>query len=130
MSAIRKLILPKYTHVQAYDYHPPLGLPDSEAPEQSLGDCSICMDAIMVDNPLKKRSKSFDVRDDFDDKGGSRSGLRKGKSVLDAMQRNVGASAARKNYSLAPCSHIFVSRSSHISTSSNCVSVPLSTLSV
>ena len=70
----------------------------------------------MVDNPLKKRSKSFDLRDDFDDKGGSRSGLRKGKSVLDAMQRNVGASAARKNYSLAPCSHIFVSLSSCIST--------------
>ncbi|KAF5353145.1 hypothetical protein D9758_008759 [Tetrapyrgos nigripes] len=36
--------------VKTYDYHPPLPLPnpDPEQPEQSLGDCSICMDAIIV----------------------------------------------------------------------------------
>ncbi|KZV98735.1 hypothetical protein EXIGLDRAFT_727063 [Exidia glandulosa HHB12029] len=40
----------------AYDYHPLLPQPDSEAPEQSLGDCSICMDAILLENDAAKSS--------------------------------------------------------------------------
>lgn len=35
------------SETQTYDYHPPLPTPDTEAPEASLGDCAICMDAIL-----------------------------------------------------------------------------------
>jgi len=85
-------------------------LPDAESPEKSLGDCAICMDAILVD-PSMYRSKSFDTREDWDEMGAS-SGLRSGMTVgsmFNAMQKGVGAKSARKNYSLAPCSHLFVS---------------------
>lgn len=37
-----------------YDYHPLLQQPDPEAPEQSLGDCSICMDAILLEKDAGK----------------------------------------------------------------------------
>lgn len=37
-----------------YDYHPALPMPDPEAPEQSLGDCSICMDAIIMEKEPPK----------------------------------------------------------------------------
>lgn len=87
-------------------------LPDPESPEPSLGDCAICMDAILVDSFLRPRSKSFDLRDAHDETGMGLSNAKKGKSVgemLNAMQMGVGAAHARKNYSLAPCSHLFVS---------------------
>ena len=85
-------------------------LPDAESPEKSLGDCAICMDAIVVD-PTIQRSKSFDTRADWDEKGTS-SSLRAGMSfgsMFNAMQKGVGAKSAKKNYSLAPCTHLFVS---------------------
>ncbi|KAF8159628.1 hypothetical protein B0H34DRAFT_704239 [Crassisporium funariophilum] len=97
----------RYAHVKSYDYHPPMPLPDSESPEQSLGDCAICMDAITVDPSLRRRSKSLDKKEDWDDKVSSVPGFKKGKSVFNAMQMGVGATTARKNYSLAPCSHLF-----------------------
>ncbi|KAF8967642.1 hypothetical protein BDZ97DRAFT_1802585 [Flammula alnicola] len=102
----------RFAHVKAYDYHPPMPmqLPDSESPEQSLGDCAICMDAILIDPSLRRRSKSFDMREEWDEKGTSASSRKNGKSVdsvLNAMQMGVGANSARKNYSLAPCSHLF-----------------------
>ncbi len=87
-------------------------LPDPESPEPSLGDCAICMDAILVDSFLRPRGKSFDLRDAHDEIGTGLSNAKKGKSVgdmLNAMQMGVGAAHARKNYSLAPCSHLFVS---------------------
>ncbi|KDR80565.1 hypothetical protein GALMADRAFT_61277 [Galerina marginata CBS 339.88] len=99
----------RFTHAKPHDYHPLMQPPDTEAPDQSLGDCAICMDAITVDPLLRRRSKSLDTRDEWDDKGG-RSGFRMGKSVgsvFNAMQMGVGATSARKNYSLAPCSHLF-----------------------
>ncbi|KJA28091.1 hypothetical protein HYPSUDRAFT_34432 [Hypholoma sublateritium FD-334 SS-4] len=103
--------LPKqYSHPKLYDYHPPMPLPDPESPEPSLGDCAICMDAILVDSLLRPRSKSFDLRDAHDEIGTGLSNAKKGKSVSDmlsAMQMGVGAAHARKNYSLAPCSHLF-----------------------
>lgn len=87
-------------------------LPDSESPEQSLGDCAICMDAIVLDPSLRQHSK-FDTREEWDEKGASvLANVKKGKGVggmLNAMQKNVDATNARKNYSLAPCSHLFVS---------------------
>ncbi|THH13747.1 hypothetical protein EW146_g6501 [Bondarzewia mesenterica] len=84
----------RYSHAQVYDYHPPLPAPDSEAPESSLGDCAICMDAIR----LERRSVD-----------GGREKERSGAGFF-----GVGAAAAaagaggRKSYSLAPCHHLFV----------------------
>ncbi|KAK7687335.1 hypothetical protein QCA50_009841 [Cerrena zonata] len=75
-----------------YDYHPPIPLPDPEAPEQSLGDCAICMDAIEVDASLRQRSGADDEKGNG---GFSRSG------ALWAQ------ASVRKSYSLAPCHHLF-----------------------
>jgi hypothetical protein len=88
----------RYAAVTSYDYHPPLPLPDSELPEKSLGDCAICMDTIMVDPSLRRRSKSSDQRGNWDDKGPS---FMKGNSI------GVNVTTARNHYSLAPCSHLF-----------------------
>lgn len=83
-------VFAQMVNVNTYNYHPPMPLPDPEAPEQSLGDCVICMDAITIDPALRQRS---------DEKG-------------DSLARRTGgllAQGARKNYSLAPCHHLFVS---------------------
>ncbi|KAF8817515.1 hypothetical protein BYT27DRAFT_7199045 [Phlegmacium glaucopus] len=90
----------RYAAVKSYDYHPPLPLPDSESSEQSLGDCAICMDMIMVNPSLRRRSKSSDQREHWDDKGPS-SSFAKGNSM------GVNVTTARKHYSLAPCCHLF-----------------------
>jgi transmembrane E3 ubiquitin-protein ligase len=74
----------------AYDYHPLMPRPDPEAPEKSLGDCSICMDAILI--------------------GDSSSISSSGRGSVDgneALVRRTGE--GRKHYSLAPCHHLFVS---------------------
>ncbi|KAI0666870.1 hypothetical protein C8Q78DRAFT_1057520 [Trametes maxima] len=86
--------LPKrMSPAQTYDYHPPLPLPDPEAPEQTLGDCAICMDAILVDPSLQRRSKSTDVKE---------------RPVLGRAGGILGkVGGARKSYSLAPCHHLF-----------------------
>jgi len=73
---------------QTYDYHPAIPLPDPEAPEQSLGDCSICMDAIIVDPSLIQKG---------DDE----------KEQLLGLGRWGQAASMRKSYSLAPCHHLF-----------------------
>ncbi|KAG6332659.1 hypothetical protein ID866_6427 [Astraeus odoratus] len=75
--------LPKrFVKAQRYDYHPPLpaNIYDPEVPDQSLGDCSICMEAI-YENDSKQLQQ-----------------------VTGGLLQRVGA---RKNYSLAPCHHIF-----------------------
>lgn len=77
--------------VEVYDYHPPLPLPDPEAPEQSLGDCSICMDAIEVDSALRQSADEKNEGHGF------------GRHTT-----SLWAQSARKNYSLAPCHHLFV----------------------
>jgi hypothetical protein len=78
-------------------------LPDSESPEHSLRNCAICMDAIILDTPTRRRSKSTDEWKELGAGGG-------GGGLLNAMQMGVvGARAAKKNYSLAPCHHLFVS---------------------
>ncbi len=79
--------LPKVATIQTYNYHPPMPLPDPEAPEQSLGDCAICMDAIVVDRSHRDEKSE---------------GSLLGKGALWAQ-------GARKSYSLAPCHHLFVS---------------------
>jgi len=106
----------QFAAIKTYDYHPPMPLPDPESPEQSLGDCAICMDAIHVDPSLRSRSKSSDEKGEWD--GNSKGKNRwKGKSagagaaggLLNAVQMGVGGVSSRKNYSLAPCHHLFVS---------------------
>ena len=85
------MALPQVAKVETYDYHPPMPLPDPEAPEQSLGDCAICMDAIAVDPALRQHA---------DEKGDAHSIARRTGGLL--------AQNARKSYSLAPCHHLFV----------------------
>ncbi|KAG8214982.1 hypothetical protein J3R82DRAFT_8385 [Butyriboletus roseoflavus] len=75
--------LPKrFANTETYNYHPPLPLSvsDPEAPEQSLGDCSICMEAIHAEDPKPLQH------------------------VAVGLLQKVGG---RKNYSLAPCHHLF-----------------------
>lgn len=85
-------LLPKsWAATPMYDYHPPMSGADSEAPERSLGDCAICMDSILVESPEKDPSESTVL---------SASGL------LSAVNLGVGA-RTRRNYSLAPCHHLF-----------------------
>ncbi|KAF7308805.1 RING-type domain-containing protein [Mycena kentingensis (nom. inval.)] len=95
--------LPKrYATPKVYDYHPIMPLPDDdpESPEQSLGDCAICMDAIYVDPSAHRRRTSLD------EKTGERTSGRRGRGgILDAV--GVGAASARQSYSLAPCHHLF-----------------------
>lgn len=74
-----------------YNYHPPMPLPDPEAPEQTLGDCSICMEVIEVDSSLKQNP---------DEKSEARG--------LARHTTSLWAQSARKSYSLAPCHHLFV----------------------
>jgi hypothetical protein len=63
------------------------------------------MDAIILDTPTRRRSKSTDEWKELGTGGGGGSG-----GLLNAMQMGVvGARAAKKNYSLAPCHHLFVS---------------------
>ena len=96
-------------------------LPDPEAPEQSLGDCAICMDAIRVDPSLRTRSddtdSGWDAKTSVTSTGtkkrkssqSSRSGNVIGAGgILDAVQKGVGNAVNRKYYSLAPCHHLFV----------------------
>jgi len=79
-------------------------LPDSESPDRSLGDCAICMDAIIVDPPVGEKGSSAS-------KEAAWAGAIDGHSggILDVVHRNVvGAANMRKSYSLAPCHHLFV----------------------
>jgi len=103
----------KYQAVKLHDYHPPLPLPDPEAPEKSLGDCSICMDSIHIDPSLrpkstheaeKERGKGW-IGDSGDGKGASMTISPGG--LLSVMQKGVVISS-RREYSLAPCHHLFV----------------------
>ena len=80
-------------------------LPDSESPDRSLGDCAICMDAIMVDLPAGERRS-------FTSKESARDGVVESNSsgIFNVVHRNVvGTANMRKSYSLAPCHHLFVS---------------------
>ncbi|KAI6149308.1 hypothetical protein BKA82DRAFT_4127849 [Pisolithus tinctorius] len=75
--------LPKrFATAQIYDYHPPMpsNMHDPEAPDQPLGDCSICMEVIHF-----KDSKQL-------------------QQVTGGLLQKVGV---KKSYSVAPCHHIF-----------------------
>jgi len=80
-------------------------LPDSESPDRSLGDCAICMDAIIVDPPAGEKETSMS-------KDTAWTGAVEGHpgGIFSVVHRNVvGAANMRKSYSLAPCHHLFVS---------------------
>ena len=61
----------------------------------------------MIDPSLRRRSKSSDQRENWDEKGPSSPIFMKGKNNI-----GINVTTARKHYSLAPCSHLFVSWSS------------------
>ena len=50
---VRVLTRNQFATTETYNYHPPLPLSvsDPEAPDQSLGGCSICMEAIHAEDP-------------------------------------------------------------------------------
>ena len=98
--ALTQCVVPQFTRTQSYNYHPPMPLPDPEAPDQSLGDCAICMDAILVDPSLRRRSKSSESKE--------RPVIGRAGGILE----KVGG--VKKTYSLAPCHHLFVSLRSEI----------------
>lgn len=80
-------------------------LPDSESPDRSLGDCAICMDAIVIDPPTGEKGTSTSKEAPW-------AGVVEGHSdgIFKVVHRNVvGTANLRKNYSLAPCHHLFVS---------------------
>lgn len=83
-------------------------IPDSEAPEQSLGDCAICMDAIIVDPPTRRPSEK--EHDEWGTEDTTRKSMGGAGGLLNAMQ--MGMESKKKNYSLAPCHHLFVSATS------------------
>ncbi|EGN91229.1 hypothetical protein SERLA73DRAFT_164470, partial [Serpula lacrymans var. lacrymans S7.3] len=71
------------TSTKMYDYHPPIpssGVSDPESPDSSLGDCAICMEVIYAEDPRQRQQ------------------------VAGGLLHKV---SARRNYSLAPCSHLF-----------------------
>lgn len=101
ISSVRLLIFLihlQFLAAKSYDYHPPLPMPDAEAPQKSYGDCAICMDSIAVPVDLSRRKQV-----QFDTTAG----------IMNAVQMGVNASGlgGRKSYSLAPCHHLFVSDS-------------------
>ena len=87
----------RMSRAQPYNYHPAIPLPDPEAPEQTLGDCAICMEAILVDPSLSRRSKSSDTKE------------RPAIALQVPFLKKVGTAKSKKTYSLAPCHHLFVS---------------------
>ncbi|KAF5383788.1 hypothetical protein D9615_003714 [Tricholomella constricta] len=90
----------RFVKVKTYEYHPPMPLPDSEAPEQSLGDCAICMDAIIVESrawgPSDKEKQNA-----WDTDGGGEMGTRQkslgSARLFTAMQMGIEGAGARKH---------------------------------
>lgn len=105
----------QYVATKTYDYHPPMPLPDPEAPEQSLGDCAICMDAILLDPagrrpPEKEREKLTEWNHETAvETGGRHRSLGSAGVFINAVQMGIETAGTRKIYSLAPCHHLFVS---------------------
>ena len=80
-------------------------LSDPESPDRSLGDCAICMDAIVIDSAAGEKGTSMSKETPWAGSTESHSG-----GIFNVVHRNVvGAANIRKSYSLAPCHHLFVS---------------------
>ena len=78
--------LSQWVTVSAYNYHPPLPTSDTEAPKQSLGDCAICMEPIIVQHETSEPAKGS-----------------------SAQLLSSATTSMRKAYAWAPCHHVFVS---------------------
>ncbi|KAF7370635.1 RING-type domain-containing protein [Mycena sanguinolenta] len=84
----------RYAATKGYDYHPVMPTStDPESPDQSLGDCAICMDAIYADPAARRRS--------LDEKGKSEWGA-SGTSKRKTRTKSGGGGGG-----LAPCHHLF-----------------------
>lgn len=68
-----------------YDYHVTVPAPDAEAPDESLGDCSVCLEPILSPRP-------------------DLSGLGPSEKEAVALLHSVSET---RSYCLAPCSHKF-----------------------
>ncbi|KAG8908336.1 hypothetical protein FRB99_007262 [Tulasnella sp. 403] len=82
------------TMPDVYDYHPNL-IADTEAPEQNLGDCAICMEPIIV----RPEGSTQPSGEKFEPGHTQSSSVGSGASLL----LNVGI---RRHYAFTPCSHI------------------------
>ena len=85
----------RMSRAQPYNCHPAIPLPDLEAPEQMLGGCATCVEAILVDPSLRRRSKSSDAKE------------RPAIALQVPFLKKVAT--AKKTYSLVPRHHLFVS---------------------
>ena len=99
-------------------------LPDAESPDRSLGDCAICMGAIIVDPPTWEKGGSAS-KEAASGWAGAVEGHPVG--IFNVVHRNVvGAANVRRSYSLAPCHPLFVSCGCWCSVSENCMLMVLS----
>jgi hypothetical protein len=94
----------QFKAAKVYDYHPPMRLPDPESPDRSLGDCAICMDAILVDPSMGEKGSPASKEASWAGTAESHPG-----GIFNVVHRNVVEANIRKSYSLAPCHHLFVS---------------------
>lgn len=93
--------IPKFAPPDAYDYHQPLPMPDPEAPEQDFGNCSICMEPIVVAQGTSSTSdKHPHATESSTPLGAAASGV--GHVGSKVMSMNI-----RRTYALAPCHHLF-----------------------
>lgn len=94
-------ILAQFAPPDAYDYHQPLPLPDPEAPEQDFGNCSICMEPIIVAQGASTAGdKHQHPAESSTPLGAAASGV--GHVGSKVMNMNL-----RRTYALAPCHHLF-----------------------
>ncbi|KAF9779793.1 hypothetical protein BJ322DRAFT_1086479 [Thelephora terrestris] len=92
----------RFKAAKVYDYHPPMRLPDPESPDRSLGDCAICMDAILVDPSMGEKGSPASKEASWAGTAESHPG-----GIFNVVHRNVVEAKIRKSYSLAPCHHLF-----------------------
>ncbi|KAJ9101236.1 hypothetical protein QFC21_003455 [Naganishia friedmannii] len=92
----------RFAPPDAYDYHQPLPMPDSEAPEQDFGNCSICMEPIMVS---QIPSASGDHKHAHS--GETSTPLAAAASGVGTVGTRVMNINLRRTYALAPCHHLF-----------------------
>lgn len=85
----------------AYDYHQPLPTPDPEAPEQDFGNCSICMEPIIVS---QLASGSGDKHIHTDESSVPSIAAVSGVGHVGSKVMNMNL---RRTYALAPCHHLF-----------------------
>ena len=74
----------QWEHKKLYDYYVSIPVPDAEAPDEALGDCSVCLEPILSRPDL--------------------SGLGPPEKEAVTLLHSV---SDRRSYCLAPCNHKF-----------------------